>query len=123
MASTRRRLPSGGGATALRIAGLAQPLIFRPSLSCLGLLTDEKVQLPQAPHVGSAFIRELANRVVKEMRNGDSFSPMVIEGSVLELIATFGRMYEARKWRNAIPNWLKQCREMLESRPGVGATH
>jgi AraC family transcriptional regulator len=69
------------------------------------------------------LIRELANRVAKEMRDGDSFSPMVIEGSILELIATFGRMYEAGNRRDAIPDWLKQCREMLEFQPGVGATH
>ena len=89
-------------------------LIFRPSVSCLKLLTDEKVRLPQAPHVGSTSIRWLANRVVKEMRKADSFSPMVIEGLLLELVATFGRMYGATNQREAIPNWLKQCREMLD---------
>ena len=98
-------------------------LIFRPSVSCLKLLTDEKVRLPQAPHVSSTSITWLANRVVKEMRKADSFSPMVIEGSLLELVATFGRMYGATNRREAIPTWLKQCRETLESHPEIGATH
>ena len=98
-------------------------LIFRASVSCLELLTGEKVRLPQAPHVASTSIRELASRVVKEMRSPDSFSPMVIEGSVLELLATFGRMSEGGGRREAIPNWLKQCREMLEAHPELGVTH
>ena len=98
-------------------------LIFRPSLSCLELLADEKVLLPQAPHVGSASIRRLATRVVKETRTADSFSRMVIEGSVLELVATFGRMYGVGNPREAIPRWLKECREMLESHPELGVTH
>ena len=98
-------------------------LIFRPSMSCLELLTDGKVRLPQAPHVASASIRELATRVVKEMRMADSFSRMAIEGSVLELVATFGRMYGVGNPREAIPSWLKQCREMLESHPELGVTH
>lgn len=98
-------------------------LIFRPSVSCLELLTDGKVRLPRAPHVGATSISALANRIVKEMTREDSFSPMVIEGSVLELVATFGRIYDIGDQREAIPNWLKQCREMLESHPEVGATH
>ena len=101
----------------------AQKLIFSPSLSCLAYLTDEKVRLPQAPYVGSMLIRELANRVAKEMRDGDSFSSMVIEGSVLELMATFGRIYETGNRKRAIPSWLKEVREMLESQPEDGATH
>ena len=98
-------------------------LIFRPSLSCLELLTDEKVRLPQAPHVGSAGISKLANRVVRELSNGDSFSPMVIEGSVLELVATFGRMYKSGNLREAVPKWLKQCRDRLEAHPEAVTTH
>lgn len=97
-------------------------LISHASVSCLDFLTGEKVRLPQAPHVASTSIRELASRVVKEMRSPDSFSPMVIEGSVLELVATFGRMSEGGR-REAIPNWLKQCREMLEAHPELGVTH
>ena len=101
----------------------SRKLIFRPSVSCLESLMDGKVCLSQAPHVASTLIRELAVRVVKEMRRGDPFSPMVIEGLVLELIGSFGREYEVRAPRMAIPNWLKQCRELLESHPELGATH
>ncbi len=98
-------------------------LIFRPSVSCLELLADEKVRLLQAPYVGSAAIRGLAIRVVKEMRTADSFSPLSIEGSILELVATFGRKSRADSRREAVPNWLKQCRERLESQPELGVTH
>ena len=98
-------------------------LIFRPSKSCLELLTDGKVRLPQAPHVASASIRELAARVVKEMRTADSFSPLAIEGSILELVATFGRVSRADNHSEAVPKWLKLCREMLESQPESGFTH
>ncbi len=98
-------------------------LIFRPSASCLELLTDEKVCLAQAPHINALSIKGLATRVVKEMRTADSFSRMVIEGSLLELVATFGRRYGIESSREAIPTWLKSCREMLESHPEVGVTH
>ena len=98
-------------------------LIFRPSTSCLELLTDRKVRLPQAPYIGSACIRGLAARVVKEMRTVDTFSPMVIEGAVLELVATFGRISTADTHSPAVPKWLKLCREMLESQSETGFTH
>ena len=98
-------------------------LIFRPSVSCLELLAGEKVRLLQAPYIGSAAIRGLATRVVKEMRTADSFSPLSIEGSILELVATFGRKSRADNRREAVPNWLKQCRERLESHPELGVTH
>ena len=98
-------------------------LIFRPSVSCLELLADEKVRLPQAPHIGSASIKGLAIRVVKEMRTADSFSPLAIEGSILELVATFGRVSRTDNCREAVPKWLKLCREMLESQPESGFTH
>jgi AraC family transcriptional regulator len=101
----------------------ALKLIFRPDTSCLTFLTDEKVRLPQAPYVDSMLIREMANRVAKEMRDGDSFSPMVIEGSVLELVATFGRICETKPRKQAIPSWLKEIREVLESQAGDGVTH
>ncbi len=98
-------------------------LIFRPSESCLELLRDGKIRLPQAPYVGSPCIRAMATRVIKEMRTADTFSAMVIEGSVLELVATFGRISAADTHSQAVPKWLKVCREMLEVQPEASFTH
>lgn len=101
----------------------SRKLIFRPNSSCLDLLAEGKVPLEHAPHVRSTQIRQLANRAAREMRDGDSFSPMVIEGSMLEMVAAFGRMCEMESQGAILPNWLKQCREMLEAQPGVAASH
>ena len=98
-------------------------LIFTPSQSCLQLLAEAKIPLAHAPHVTSAFLKELSIRALKEMAAADTFSLMVIEGTLLELIAAFGRMYERDGKQAAVPAWLKQCRERLASQPGVAITH
>jgi AraC family transcriptional regulator len=98
-------------------------LIFRPDDFCLQLLADEGVSLSQAPHIATTLIRGVAARIANEMRQADPFSSMVMEGSMLELIATFGRMKYTDNRQPSIPSWVKQCYEMLESQPGVGVTH
>lgn len=71
----------------------------------------------------AASVRELARRVVRELQAADSFSAMVMEGTLLELVGAFGREYEIVPQYEVFPNWLKQCRELLEQQSGAGATH
>lgn len=101
----------------------SRKLIFRPSATCLEFLEDGRVPLAQAPFLAAASVRELARRVALELQTSDFFSSMVIEGALLELVATFGREYEGGSKREAIPRWLKQCRALLEEQPGSVVTH
>lgn len=101
----------------------SRKLIFTPNASWLGFLTETRVNLSQAPFVCATTITQFANRIVDEMRVEDPFAPMAIEGYLLELIATFGRILDAGSREQGIPTWLKQCREKLEDEPEVAITH
>ena len=101
----------------------SRKLIFRPNTACLGFLKDEKVPLAQAPFLATATVRDLARRVERELQTADSFSSLVVDGTILELVATFGRRYVTNRQSEAVPAWLKQTRERLEEQPGTGETH
>lgn len=101
----------------------SRKLIFRPSAPCLEFLKEVRVPLAQAPFLAAASVRELARRVTLELQASDDFSSIVIEGTLLELVATFGRTYKVSSQREAIPGWLRECRAFLEEQPGTGVTH
>jgi AraC family transcriptional regulator len=101
----------------------SRKLIFSPSDSWLDLLTEAKVDLAQAPSVSSSAIGLLANRVLHEIGAEDPFATMAIEGSILELIAAFGRTFDAHDRERGVPRWLKQCHDQLEAEPGAAITH
>ena len=99
-------------------------LIFQPSTFCLDLLHDGKVPLGEAPFLQHRSVKQLASRAARELRSSDTFSRMIVEGTLLELVAVFGRRHSTKQREgSAIPGWLKQCRELLEQQPGVAVTH
>ena len=81
----------------------SRKLIFHPSLACLSFLNDAKVPLSQAPFLRTAAVRELARRVDRELQVSDSFSAMVMDGALLELVGVFGRECEAGGHDGVIP--------------------
>ncbi len=101
----------------------SRKLIFRPDDTWLEFLKDQKVPLAQAPFLRTASVTELARRVVRELQASDSFSAMVMEGTLLELVGAFGRKCETGSQHEAIPGWLRQCRDLLEQQSGAAATH
>ena len=101
----------------------SRKLIFCPNITCLEFLEGVKVPLAQAPFLSNAPVRELARRVVQELLKPDSFSEMVLEGTLLELVGVFGRTCETGLRYEPIPRWLKECRTLLEQQSGAGMTH
>ena len=101
----------------------SRKLIFRPDVPCLEFLEGMKIPLAQAPSLSDAPVRGLARRVVRELLGPDSFSEMVMEGTLLELVGIFGRTCETSSRYESIPSWLKECRALLEQQSGNGMTH
>ena len=96
--------------------------IFRPKLGWIELLTSEAVPLREAPFISSGMNGRLAKRLLLEMQRRDAFSPLIVEGILLELLAAFSRAY--REKRPIVPSlWIKECREMLEANGGSALTH
>ncbi len=60
-------------------------------------------------------LARLATKLYKEFRLMDSLSPLVIEGTALEIMAEISRQNERDKCLKP-PVWLKQARELLHAR-------
>src|SRR5271168_5241817 len=88
-------------------------LIFTPAESTLQFLREERISLRDAPRSQSDGVVHLAKKAIKEMNSRDEFSPIVVEGILLELVGYFGRL----RSQNAVnpPSWLKTAREILHS--------
>jgi AraC family transcriptional regulator len=71
--------------------------------------------LPESTsHFNSALVASLGRRAYHEVRRPDSFSPLVIEGLILELLAEISRQ-QKRGEQKEVP-WLKRARDILQDR-------
>lgn len=93
------------GATGVR------QIIFKPDSTWLDYLADSRARLDEAPHAHSATFRDLGDKLLGEMRQGDGFSAVACEGIMLEIIAAFGRKRAAATATANPPAWLRAARE------------
>lgn len=98
-------------------------LIFTPPASALEFLSEQGVPLACAPSVRMPAISQLARRVVAEIRHGDRFSELALNGLLLELVALFGHFDDTGRHGKVAPPWLKQVREILEDEPAQATTN
>jgi AraC family transcriptional regulator len=71
--------------------------------------------LPESTsHFNSAVAASLGRRAHNEACQSDSFSPLVIEGLILELLAEISRQ-QTRGEKKEVP-WLKRARDILQDR-------
>lgn len=61
------------------------------------------------------LLASLALRLYNEYRNRDAWSPLAVEGLLLEIMAELSR-HRARKRDRQLPRWIEQVRETLTSR-------
>ena len=80
---------------------------------------DLKLERPDCFEGGAAV--GLALRLYKEFREADKFSPLAVEGIIMELVAEVARRSERTRERRA-PRWLERAREMLHAQAGTVPT-
>jgi AraC family transcriptional regulator len=80
---------------------------------------DLKLERPDCFAGGPAV--GLALRLYKEFRETDKYSPLAVEGIILELVAEVARRTERTRERRA-PRWLERAREMLHEQAGSAPT-
>jgi len=88
----------------------AQKLLIKPTASALEFLADQ-TRLSTAPCVRSMRFSGLAQRFISELQQEDAYAQMALDGLVLECFAQFGRALTT----SAIPPWLMQARDFIES--------
>jgi len=91
----------------------ARQIIFAPRDCWLDYLADCRTKLEEAPHAYSLLFRQLGDRLLAEIRNGDGFSAVACEGILLEIIAAFGRSGEATRSGEKPPAWLQVARDFI----------
>lgn len=80
---------------------------------------DVKLERPDCFAGGPAV--GLALRLYKEFREADRYSPLAVEGIILELVAEVARRRERTPEPRA-PRWLERSRQMLEEHGGTPPT-
>ena len=88
----------------------AQKLLIKPTATALEYLAGQ-VRLSTAPCVRSTALSALAQRFISELQQQDAYAQMALEGLLLECFAHFGRALTT----SAIPRWLMQARDFIES--------
>jgi len=63
---------------------------------------------------GSVEMGSLAHRLYRELRAGDSSSPIAIQGGVLDIVARFSGV-QARHREHHPPHWIESTKEVLRS--------
>lgn len=76
-------------------------------------LSQQRLSLTDSLACQGGAAVTLGQRVYREFRHPDEFSPLVVEGVVLELLATIMRKTKAEPHR---PQWLKAAQEFLHAR-------
>ena len=91
---------------------------------CFNIQLDHKwlaaTQLPirtleESSDFRGGLLISLSFRLYREFRQLDEYSPLAIEGLVLEMIAETFRRYDFLRGRKS-PQWLEQVREMIAAR-------
>lgn len=90
----------------------ARKIVFTPTVQSMQYLLDHGVSLDTARYVKAGVISELAHRVLAEMRNDDQFTPLALEGIVLELVAAFART-DRPKASATPPAWVRAARDAV----------
>lgn len=88
-------------------------LEFSPSWSSRLDRINSVLAEPAAFHGGP--VANLANRLYREFRWPDPFTPLAIEGLTLELFAEIGRLRNSNGSQRP-PAWLNQVRDVLDNR-------
>ena len=88
-------------------------ILLAPGRDALDYLLDQGVALEQAPYARrSPELVQIGARLWRELRIGDAFAPLAVQGLVLELVAAFGRGLGGATRRPA--GWLLQLRQRLD---------
>ncbi len=93
-------------------AGGTRKLVFTPEASSLEYLRERGISMDTARYVEAPEISQLAHRLLAEMRAGDMFAPLVMQGVLLELVGAFARG-ERHEKSCAPPAWLRMVRDCV----------
>jgi AraC family transcriptional regulator len=90
----------------------ARQIIVQPQKDWLAWLSD-RLNLDEAPFGHSGEIHHLGNQLLHELMQEDEFSALAREGTILEIIAAFGRLAGAQTSRP--PGWLTAARDFIHA--------
>ncbi|HEX3663948.1 MAG TPA: helix-turn-helix transcriptional regulator [Rhizomicrobium sp.] len=110
------------GATHSQRFGAAptRQIVFRPQRDWLASFGDSAATLAGAPHLRDISFCYLGERLLREIRARDTYSDLVCEGVLLEIVAAFGRSCETgRRQSTTPPQWLRRVREFLHEQSGA----
>jgi AraC family transcriptional regulator len=80
----------------------------------LGRLRDAGTPLTEHTQLAPREARELGTRLRRELAEGDSVSPLIVESIVLNALASAARQETPRRLRQ--PPWLLRVKELLHDR-------
>jgi AraC family transcriptional regulator len=90
----------------------ALKILIAPSVASIGFL-GERLRLADAPYTQSSEIADLGLRMAAELRRRDDFSPIIVQGLVLETLGMFSRTTN-RSAMKELP-WLRAARAFIEA--------
>jgi AraC family transcriptional regulator len=93
-------------------AGGARKLVFTPRASSLDYLRERGISMDTARYVDAPEISQLAHRLLAEQRSDDTFTPLAMQGLLLELVAAFARSERPREG-SAKPEWVRMVRDFV----------
>lgn len=94
----------------------AVKILIAPAPPALEYL-DQGLRLAEAPYMQSVEIAALGARLVAELHKDDEFSPLVIQGLMLETLGAFARDAADRAGR--VAPWLHEARAFVEAQSGA----
>ena len=95
-------------------------VLFTPDAPTLDYLAA-RLRLDEAPYAAANDFAPLGRRIAGELRGGDAFSPLVVQGLSLEIAALFAR--EAVRRDDPVPAWLRKTRAQIEADPCTCSLH
>jgi AraC family transcriptional regulator len=90
----------------------ALKILIAPSAASIDFL-GERLPLADAPYTRSAEIANLGLRMAAELRRRDDFSPIIVQGLLLETVGLFSRT-ASRSAARELP-WLRAARAFIEA--------
>jgi AraC family transcriptional regulator len=97
----------GGAAT--------RQIIFRPEMAWLDQFDDCGAIFADAPHLSDSVFCQLGDRLFREIREPDAYSPIASEGILLEITAAFARRQAVCGRQPRPPGWLLRVRDFLHA--------